>query len=185
MGGASFPAFLALFAQSLVKNPSEVMPIRYFVIGRSYGKKKYENTMYQRSAVQIFIACRTEREMEEEFANMVGMTEEFLSRRIGVPCSVDLVNAKSLQNFERKCVRFHTTDSATPKRISDVSAIGDHVSKRLLCCYAGKSSKEAKFMHVITGRFLNLTDFIRPVEKPPCIEPSSSIARNKSETSVD
>lgn len=34
-GGASFPSFLALFAQSVIDNP-QCLPLRYFVIGRSY-----------------------------------------------------------------------------------------------------------------------------------------------------
>ena len=37
-GGASFPSFLALFAQSVIEN-SDVLPLRYFVIGRSYENK--------------------------------------------------------------------------------------------------------------------------------------------------
>ncbi|CAG7723815.1 unnamed protein product [Allacma fusca] len=166
VGGASFPAFLALFAQSLVKNPDEVMPIRYFVIGRSYGKKKYEkNTVYQRSAVQVFIACKNEQEMEQEFENLSNLTGNFLSRHIGTPFVMEQVGAPNLQNYERKQVAFLTEGSS--KTISSVSAIGDHVSKRLLCCYAGNSTKQAKFMHLVTGRFLNLTDFIRPLEVPP------------------
>jgi seryl-tRNA synthetase len=173
VGGASFPAFLALFAQSLVKNPEEVMPIRYFVIGRSYGRKKYEkNTVYQRSAVQVFIACRTEEEMEQEFENLSNLTGNFLSHHIGTPYTMEQVGASNLQNYERKQVAFLTEDSS--KTISSVSAIGDHVSKRLLCCYAGNSTKQAKFMHLVTGRFLNLTDFIRPLELPP--KPASELS---------
>ncbi|ODN01890.1 Serine--tRNA ligase [Orchesella cincta] len=68
-GGASFPSFLALFAQSIIEEP-KILPIRYFVIGRSYESQKTKPGFYQSHVVQAFVACRSEEEMEKEFQNL-------------------------------------------------------------------------------------------------------------------
>jgi len=161
VGGASFPAFLALFAQSLLHSDNN-LPIRYFVIGRSYEKKRDGPGTIQNSNVQAFIACRDAAEQEEEFLRLTDLMEKFYTDTIGVHIESNLLPAKDLRTYEKKKISFVTRDES--KVIGDLATVGDYVSKRLLCCYIDPE-RAPKFLHLITGRFLKITDYLRPL--PP------------------
>lgn len=164
VGGASFPAFLALFAQSLLHNDA-MLPIRYFVIGRTYEKNPDGSGTMQQANVQAFIACRDQKEEEAEYHRLTEIMEKFYAFDIGVCIRTILLAAPELRTYEQQKLVFMTSDDGNV--IGDLATVGDYVSKRLLCCYIDPK-RAPRFMHMVTGQFLNITDFLRPqTEKPP------------------
>jgi len=169
VGGASFPAFLALFAQSLLQS-DENLPIRYFVIGRSYEKESEGPRTIQKSNVQAFVACRDAKEQEHEFLRLTELMEKFYAEELGLTFETNLLSAQQLQRYEKKKVSCVTTSES--KVVGDLATVGDYVSKRLLCCYIDPE-RSPKFLHLITGRFLNITDYLRPPSPP--IQPEAAV----------
>ena len=161
VGGATFPAFLALFAQSIVQN-EDSLPIRYFVVGRIYSKRLDGPGTLQSSAVQAFVACRNKEEQEAEYANLTNLMEKFYAENIGLSFQTKRLAAPQLRTYESKKLSFVTKDRN--KEVGDLAVIDEYVSKRLLCCYID-SNRSPKFMSLITGQFMNITDFLRPIEE--------------------
>lgn len=162
MGGATFPAFLALFAQSVIHDSSS-LPIKYFVVGRCYKNKSVLEGLRQNTAVQVFVACANEEQQDEEFLKLAHLMEQFYSEVLGVAAQCRLLAAPQLRSYEKKKIAFLSTD--TNKTLGDLTTVGDYVSKRLLCCYNDK--RIPKFLHLITGQFFNITDFLRPMLPSP------------------
>jgi len=160
-GGASLPSYLALFAQSIIEDPS-VLPLRYFVIGRSYELQKEKPGFYQSHAVQVLVACRNEEEMEKEVLHLQSIMESFYSEKVGFPFQTQVVPAHRLSMFEQKKLAFvqKATDNSHSKMIGTLSTIGDYISKRLLCCYFDEK-KNAQFLHLVSAKFFDITHFLR------------------------
>ncbi|CAL8114122.1 unnamed protein product [Orchesella dallaii] len=177
-GGASFPSFLALFAQSIIEDP-KILPIRYFVIGRSYESQKTKPGFYQSHVVQAFVACRNEEEMEKEFHNLQNLMESFYSEKVGFTFQTQIVPAPRLQMYERKKLAFvmNKTDKSASKMIGTLSTVGDYVSKRLLCCYFDEK-KKTQFLHLISAKFFDITHFLRS-PSPKLITHSDILAKGK------
>jgi len=174
VGGATFPAFLALFAQSIIQN-EHILPIKYFVVGRTYNKRPNGPGTIQTSAVQAFVACRDEKEQEEEFVQMAELMENFYSKNIGLTFQSRRLPAPALKKYEQKKISF--VEDNSEKVIGDISTVGDYVSKRLLCCYTD-TDRSPKFLNMVTGQFFNISNFLRP-------EPDAYPIGGEQETKTD
>jgi len=172
VGGASFPAFLALFAQTVIYG-QEALPLKYFVIGRTYTKpsESVQRRTIQSSAVQVFIACKSEEEQEEEYMKLAAFMEKFYSHTIGLSFQTRLLSAAKLRTYEKKKLAFILNEPQ--KMIGHLTTVGDYVSKRLLCCYSDQY-RVPRFLHMITGQFFDLTGFLRP-DLPAPAPPSSPV----------
>ena len=121
VGGATLPAFLALFAQSVIQK-ADVLPIRYFVIGRSYTKNE-DNIPVQDTVVQVFVACKDRQQEEKEFAKLLQVMEKFYSEEIGIKTSSCLSPAPELETYEKKRLLFFQDEGS--KVVGRLSTTGD------------------------------------------------------------
>lgn len=160
-GSASFHPFCSYHTKTI----SSKIPIKYVTNGRQYRVNDLENglyTVWQSTAVQIFIAT-SKSEVLEEFNKTVKLVAK-IYLDAGLHFRILRLPPSELQLHEalRLSFQVHSPFKNTYYEVGNLSFYGDYISKRLRMYYKDEDNS-ISFLHVISGTILKVPPLLASI----------------------